>query len=137
MNKVKRFWKKNKYKIINTLVTIGTFALGYTACSYIEAISVPYRTHEPDDDTFVDDFMTALKESERHYSALRDDVRIVDEDIFTNVAPQIEDAVLTEGLDEAFIKANYVVRYPKNGSFDNGAYTTHKLVEINITDATE
>ena len=56
----------------------------------------------------------------------------IDEDIFTDLAPQIEDALLEEGLDELFIERTYPVKFPKFGDFKNGTYTVDKNIQVHI-----
>ena len=63
--------------------------------------------------------------------------KLIDEDIFTNIAPQIEDLVLKEGLDEGFIDVCYDVEYPKFGDIKKGIYTVTKNVKVVITDIGE
>lgn len=60
----------------------------------------------------------------------------IDEDIFTDLAPQIEDAVLTEGLDEDYIEKTYYVEWPKGGGKE-GTYEEVKKVIVHIVDITE
>ena len=66
-----------------------------------------------------------------------DACRIVDEDIFTRVAPEIEDAILCEGLDEYVMDKTYTIDYPRKGDSSNGFYSTNKNLHITITDITE
>ena len=61
--------------------------------------------------------------------------RFVDEDIFTNIAPAIEEAVLEEGLDEALFEKFYKVSYPLGGDPKNGFYNVKKYVKVLVQDA--
>ena len=61
--------------------------------------------------------------------------RFVDEDIFTNIAPAIEEAVLEEGLDEALFEKFYKVSYPLGGYPKNGFYNVKKYVKVLVQDA--
>ena len=63
--------------------------------------------------------------------------RLIDEDIYTNIAPQIEDMVLTEGLDEGYIEEVYTVQYPKFGDYAKGTYDVLKKVTVNVYDVTD
>lgn len=56
----------------------------------------------------------------------------IDEKIFTGLACTIEDAVLEEGLGEAFIEEVYNVDFAKGGDIANGIYTVAKNVEVTI-----
>ena len=60
--------------------------------------------------------------------------REIDEDIFTNIAPQIEAALLEEGLDEAYIDVTYDVEFPMGGDYKNGTYSVKKKVDIYVRD---
>lgn len=63
--------------------------------------------------------------------------RFIDEDIFTNIAPQIEDLVLEEGADEGYIDVTYDVAFPKFGDYRNGTYNVKKKVEVYVRDMCE
>lgn len=58
----------------------------------------------------------------------------IDEDIYTSLALEIEDAVLCEGLDEAYMDRTYTVKYPKGGDSDNGYYDVKKKVMVHVVD---
>ena len=116
-NKVKKFWDKNKGKIF--AVTGWLVALGTVTVVVVNSIGSD-ETEEVDNT----DYDNAMNSKD------------VDEDIFTNLAPQIEDMVLTEGLDEGYIEETYSVDYPKNGDSDE-SYTVDKKVEIKVYDVTE
>lgn len=127
-NKFKRFWRRNGHKILNTLITVGSFALGYATCAYIESLgSDPKKGYGYSDDDYEDEYEL--------YSGKQ--ARYVDEDIFTRIAPKMEDLVLTEGLDEGYIEGTYNIDYPRNGDPDQGYYTVQKRVEVNVKDVTE
>ena len=61
--------------------------------------------------------------------------RFVDEDIFTDLAPAIEEAVLEEGLDEVLFEKFYKVSYPKFGDPKKGFYNVKKYVKVLVQDA--
>lgn len=58
----------------------------------------------------------------------------IDENIYTSLALEIEDAVLCEGLDEAYMDRTYTVKYPKGGNSDNGYYDVKKKVMVHVVD---
>ena len=116
-NKVKKFWDKNKGKIF--AVTGWLVALGTVTVVVVNSIG----SDDGDED---------LKEEKVDIKWNTD----IDEDIFTNLAPQIEDMVLEEGLDEGYIEETYSVDYPKNGDSDE-SYTVEKKVEVKVYDVTE
>lgn len=69
----------------------------------------------------------ALKEAATNFP--HETHRFVDEDIFTDLAPAIEEAVLEEGLDEDFFEKFYKVSYPLGGDPKNGFYDVKKYVK--------
>ena len=58
----------------------------------------------------------------------------IDEAIFTDVAPEIEEMLLADGVDEHYFNKTYSVKMPKNGDFANGFYEVLKQLEIKVTD---
>ena len=65
------------------------------------------------------------------------EAQLIDEDIFTNVAPWIESAVLDgEGVDEEYFETAYTVTRPRYGDWDKGSYEETKKVEIIVRDET-
>ena len=63
--------------------------------------------------------------------------QLEDEIIFTDIAPQIEDLVLADGVDEGVIDTTFVVDYPLNGDFGKGVYNGKKNVHVVVRDAWE
>ena len=61
----------------------------------------------------------------------------IDEAIFTDIAPLIEDYLLEEGLDEAVIDESFDVPYAKGGDISNGIYTVRKNLYVLIRDMCE
>lgn len=63
-------------------------------------------------------------------------VKRIDEDVFTNVAIQIEDLLLDEGLDEGIINTDYEVEFFKFGdrTGNSGTYTVNKNLQVLIRD---
>ena len=122
---VKYFWEEHKEQIIMGALAVTGFALGWHFCKN------HYKLHKASAKVVE----TASKLSDE--LPLKGTHQFVDEDIFTNIAPQIEEAVLTEGLDEAFIEATYHVAWPKGGDFKNGVYEELKKVTVKVMDITE
>lgn len=61
----------------------------------------------------------------------------IDEEIYADLAGDIEDAVLKEGLDEWFDSRVFDVLYAKYGDPSRGTYTTKKEVTVNVRDITD
>lgn len=126
-NKLKTFWQKHKGKIIGATAIV-------TAVSLV-VVKIVLTTEETNSE--IDEegkkIIDAFEEAHSLYSGNQ----AIDEDIFTNLAPNIEDAVLEEGLDEAYFEKNYSVEYPINGNPDEGYYTVNKKVTVSVNDITE
>ena len=60
--------------------------------------------------------------------------RKVDEDIFTDLAPEIEELVLAEGVDEGLVQRVYPVKFPKYGDKCKETYTVRKYVKVLVQD---
>lgn len=60
----------------------------------------------------------------------------VDEDIFSDLAPEIEDLVLAEGVDEGVIERDFSVQFPKYGNGDT-TYIVKKHVKVIVQDMCE
>lgn len=119
-NKFKAFWNKHKDTIINIAVAVGSFAAG---CAVVAIAKSGNDIPISDED---------IPELPSGSAAQR-----IDEDIFTRLAPEIEDFVLSEGVDEAYMERTYSVGFPKGGNPDNGYYNVDKKVEVRMYDVTE
>lgn len=119
-SKIKAFWNKHKDTIINIAVAVGSFAAG---CAVVAIAKSGNDIPISDED---------MPELPSGGAAQR-----IDEDIFTKLAPEIEDFVLSEGVDEAYIERTYSVGFPKGGNPDNGYYNVDKKVEVRMYDVTE
>lgn len=117
--KIKKFWEDHKERVVIGGLTVSAFVLGYFISE-----SRNHSTCEPSDEE-VPELPSGL------------DAQLIDEDIFTSIAPQIETLVLEEGLDEGYIERTYTVEYPKNGNPDEGYYEVKKKVEVHVHDMTE
>lgn len=58
----------------------------------------------------------------------------IDEDIYTNVALQMESLIFDDSCDEGVITTTYEVEYPKNGDYSEGSWTGNKEVTVTIKD---
>ena len=119
-SKIKAFWNKHKDTIINIAVAVGSFAAG---CAVVAIAKSGNNIPISDED---------IPELPSGRTAQR-----IDEDIFTRLAPEIEDFVLSDGVDEAYIEGTYTVEFPKFGNPDNGYYNVDKKVEVRMYDVTE
>jgi hypothetical protein len=61
----------------------------------------------------------------------------IDEEIYTDLASDIEDAVFKEGLDEWYDSRVFDVLYAKAGDPSKGTYTAKKEVTVNVRDITD
>lgn len=112
---IKKFFKEHKTEIV-----IGAIAAVGVVCAVIAAHD-DTAEHEP---VKIPDEMPYPKHD------------YIDEDIFTDLAPQIEDLVLTEGLDEGYIEKTYHVEWPKRGDVNEGIYEEVKKVTVHVVDIT-
>lgn len=114
---MKNFWDRHKVTIVSGLMFFGGLFIGYAV----------KRTNDGIEDGGYDLGIVPSDPKAKE----------IDKDIYTRIAPFIEDTVLCEGLDEGYIDATYDVEYPKFGDERNGTYTATKKVEVNIKDVTE
>ena len=114
---IKKFVKEHKTGII-----VG----GLSVAAFVCAVIASHNNESSDD-------LEPLKIPDEMPNPAHDHI---DEDIFTDLAPQIEDAVLTEGLDEDYIEKTYYVEWPKGGG-NEGTYEEVKKVMVHIVDVTE
>lgn len=112
--KGKDFCKKNWPYLLGTAATV---AMGMVAWKVVKISGVK----SPE----VNDFLKPIEGGYKGNSW-------IDEDIFTDLAPQIEDALLEEGLDELLIDRTYPVKFPKFGDFKNGTYSIDKNIQVHI-----
>ena len=120
-NKIKKFWKEHKEQIVMGGLAVSAFIFGYWYRSTHEGC-ICSDEHEDSDYREIPSGRNA---------------QLIDEDIFTRIAPWIENSVLEEGLDETWFEDTYEVEYPKYGDPNKGMYKVKKKVEISVKDMTE
>ena len=113
--KVKEWIKEHKEEIAMTGLAVGGVIFGYWFC----------KTHTKP--VFIDKGVDCGTIPSKPYQK-------IDEDIFAILAPMIEDAVLTEGVDESLFDTTYTVPFPKNGDWKNGTYEILKNVQVIVKD---
>ena len=128
----KRNWKK---------VVIGTLAFAGIGLAVAKAKSNDSSTEDTEGEEILnilknasadidEEVLDILRNARSHVPNSAD----IDEDIYTSLALEIEDAVLCEGLDEAYMDRTYTVKYPKGGDPDNGYYDVKKKVMVHVVD---
>lgn len=112
--KVRKWIREHKKQLAIAGAVIGSFALGimYERCANKKLKAV----HE------------AEKEFEGYALSGSDEcTKRIDEEIFTNLAPTIEDAVLSDGIDEFYMDQDYPVEF-KSGD------TRLRRVSVSVKD---
>lgn len=112
--KVQKIWEKHKTKIVAGIAISGAI------------LTVLYRkgSDEP-----------ALELEGHSDESWRLKRQEIDEDIFTNLAMSMEDAIFDDSMDEAYFEETYTVPMPKGGDFNNGTYDVLKNVQVIVRDA--
>lgn len=131
-NKIKNFWKKHKKEIIFTAITVGSFTAGCVITNALKGSKTALDDHDKEGK----DILDTLNDAFNKYPSTRK-TKLIDEDIFTSLAPEIEDLVLSEGCDEGYLERSYDVDYPKYGDPSEGYYSVTKQVLVKVTDITE
>lgn len=124
---VKEWWQKNKKKVY-----IGaSIAAGLGAAYFLHKKQLPVAKikHE-----IAKDIFRPMCEAEKAANAVYE---AIDEEIFTNIAPTLEDMILEEGVDEDIITKVFTIPYAKGGNFENGTYEVKKHVQILVRDMCE
>lgn len=112
--KVRKWIREHKKQLAIAGAVIGSFALGmlYEQCTNKKL----KKLHE------------AEKELEGYKLSDPDEcTKRIDEDIFTNLAPTIEEAVLSDGIDEFYMDRDYPVE------FESGD-TRLRRVSVSVSD---
>lgn len=129
--KLKKFYNKHKVEIWFTGIMTALFG---ATCAGIYIYrkgrndGIEIAEHAAEGKVILD----ALKDAGFTYSALN--VHEIDEDIFTEIAPQIEGLLLEEGLDEGGIDKDYIIKFPKFGDTENGYYEVIKHLHVFVQD---
>lgn len=91
--KVRKWIREHKKQLVIAGAVIGSFALGivYERCANKK--------------------LKAVHEAEKELEGYDECTKRIDEDIFTNLAPTIEDAVLSNGIDEFYMDRDYPVEF--------------------------
>ena len=117
--------KEHKTELIAGAVVIAAFTAGCKVCKN----KMELKAHEAEGQKI----LKAIEDSVPNLPSGNNSQRI-DEDIFTRLAPMLEDAILEEGLDEYHDEVIYDVKYPKCGDISNGVYNVMKHVTIDMKD---
>lgn len=129
MGKIKEFYEEHKFgcRLVGAIVIGGVSVfVGYKG---VKAIRAVLRKDKEDTQKLLD-AMNTIENVERIIPSGRQ-AQLIDEDIFTRVAPLIEDFVLTDGIDESFFETTYNVSFPKNGD-GKEMYDVMKKIRINM-----
>ena len=127
-NKTVKFYSDHEDQIKKGAIVVGCFALGYAVC---KLAGKPTLEKELDKLEWKD--MDDIKKKE--YLPEENVIRKIDEDIFTELAPAIEDAILDDSSDEDLIERYYDVYFPKHGDYKNGSWKGRKYVKVLVQDA--
>lgn len=114
--KVKKWIREHKAEIAMTGLAVGGFIFGYWFC----------KTHTKP--VFIDKGVDCGVLPEKPYQK-------IDEQIFTEFAPWLEEAILAEGVDEDILMDQLKVPFPKGGDWKNGTYEVVKDILILVRDA--
>ena len=126
--RIKNWWNEHKAGIIGGVITTGSAILlalvygkGYSDGKRIGMHSGSKNFIDIPDESDLDT---------DHLYPNASSTKMVDEDIFTNIAPQIEDAILNDDINDQYISTNYDLEYPDDS--EDGYHTVTKELEINI-----
>lgn len=95
-------------------------------------IAAHSKSNDTEHDEEGEDILNTLLDSYNNEIAKRNPK--IDEDIYTNIALQMESLIFDDSCDEGTIFATYAVDYPLNGDYSEGTWTTNKEVTITIKD---
>lgn len=133
---IRQWWKKNKHKVIIGGAIAG--AIGGYIWSKKTGISID-RDQEAAD--FVSKYMTKAPEVAKKLStfekAANEAYSKIDEKVFTDMAVELENMILEEGVDESLLEYTVTVPFAKFGDFSKGLYETTKKVQIYVQDITD
>lgn len=115
-------WVKKHWKV----VALGGLAILGGAV----IVSMNKKNEEYDEEG--EDILNTLLDSYNNEIAKRNPK--IDEDIYTNIASQMESLIFDDGCDEGVITATYEVEYPKFGDYAKGSWKGNKEVTVTIKD---
>ena len=122
---VVEFYNNHEKQIKTGAIVIGSVAFGYVMCKLTGKSDIGKLDWKDSDGT----------KEKKKYLPEENAVRAIDEDIFTDLACKIEDAVLEEGVDECHFDRTYTVPFPKGGDYRDGSYNVLKNVQVLVRDA--
>lgn len=129
--KLKKFYIKHKFEIwfAGVMATLlGMSCAGLYIYKKGKDYGISLTEHESEGKAILE----ALQGAGIGLSALN--ANEIDDDIFTEIAPQIEGLLLEEGLDEGGIDKNYIIKFPKFGDAENGYYEVVKKLHVFVQD---
>ena len=127
-DKTVKFYSDHKDQIKKGAIVVGSFALGYVICKVTGKSTLKKELDQLE--------WKSLDDSEsKNYLPEENVIRKIDEDVFTELAPAIEDAILDDSSDEDLIERYYDVDFPKHGDYKNGTWKGRKYVKVLVQDA--
>ena len=133
---IRQWWKRNKNKVIIGGAIAG--AIGGYIWSKKAGVTVDYDQEAAD---FVSKYMTKAPEVAKKLSkfekAANEAYSKIDEKVFTDMAVELENMILEEGVDESLLEYTVTVPFAKFGDFSKGLYETTKKVQICVQDITD
>lgn len=127
-NKTVKFYSDHEGQIKKGAIVVGSFALGYIICK-VTGKSTLEKELDQLEWKSLDDPNIQVSVRSGDYN------RDIDEDVFTELAPAIEDAILNDSSDEDLIERYYDVDFPKGGDYKNGTWKGRKYVKVLVQDA--
>lgn len=127
-NKTVKFYSDHEDQIKKGAIVVGSFVLGYVICKVTGKSTLEKELDKLE--------WKSLDDNEsKKYLPEENVIRKIDEDVFTELAPAIEDAILDDSSDEDLIEKYYDVYFPKNGDYKNGSWKGRKYVKVLVQDA--
>ena len=114
---VRQWIGEHKEQIVMSALAVGSFALGYYICKG--------RAKTP---KIIEKGLDLGEMPAKPYQG-------IDERVFTEFAPWLEEAILAEGVDEDILMDQLKVPFPKGGDWKNGTYEVVKDILILVRDA--
>lgn len=127
-NKTVKFYSDHEDQIKKGAIVVGSFVLGYVICKVTGKSTLEKELDQLEWKDMDDN-------ESKKYLPEENVIRKIDEDVFTELAPAIEDAILDDSSDEDLIEKYYDVYFPKDGDYKNGSWKGRKYVKVLIQDA--